>query len=195
MAGSSMARARWELENNIQTVERVDSLFQYNAAEQQQVQQQRPWKNDPHFFKRYQRDERRTATAHAVTVVPLSSVQISALALLKMAMHARSGGTLEARIDLHTPVAGWCSLWSLAMQVMGMLQGKVVGNSFVVIDTYALPVEGTETRVNAASEANEYMVNYNDTSKVCNAAGGASHAAVACRKCCCMSAADCNAAA
>lgn len=33
------------------------------------------------------------------------------------------------------------------------------------MDAFALPVEGTETRVNAQAEAYEYMVNYNDTIK------------------------------
>ena len=46
-----------------------------------------------------------------------------------------------------------------------MLQGKVVDDTFVVIDTFALPVEGTETRVNAAAEAYEYMVQFVDTQK------------------------------
>ena len=51
---------------------------------------------------------------------------------------------------------------------MGMVQGKVVGNALVVIDSFALPVQGTETRVNAASEANEYMVEYiQGSEKVC----------------------------
>lgn len=58
-----------------------------------------------------------------------------------MIMHARSGGNLE---------------------VMGMLQGKVVGTSFVVLDTFALPVEGTETRVNAGNQAIEYTGRYVD---------------------------------
>jgi hypothetical protein len=52
------------------------------------------------------------------------------------------------------------------MQVMGLLQGKVQGDSFVVIDSFALPVEGTETRVNAQAEAYEYMVDFQGTSKV-----------------------------
>jgi len=43
---------------------------------------------------------------------------------------------------------------------MGLMQGKVVGTSLVVMDSFALPVQGTETRVNAANEANEYMVEY-----------------------------------
>ena len=40
------------------------------------------------------------------------------------------------------------------------MQGKVVGKALVVVDSFALPVQGTETRVNAANEANEYMVQY-----------------------------------
>lgn len=52
------------------------------------------------------------------------------------------------------------------MQVMGLLQGKVQNDTFVVIDSFALPVEGTETRVNAQAEAYEYMVDFQGTSKV-----------------------------
>lgn len=43
---------------------------------------------------------------------------------------------------------------------MGIMQGKVMGNALVIVDSFALPVQGTETRVNAANEANEYMVQY-----------------------------------
>lgn len=50
-----------------------------------------PWEKDPHYFK---------------------DIQISALALLKMVMHARSGGSLE---------------------IMGLLLGKVVENTMVSI--------------------------------------------------------------
>ena len=59
-----------------------------------------------------------------------------------MAMHARSGKTLE---------------------VMGMMLGKTVGDTFYILDTFPLPVEGTETRVNAANDANEYMVSFTTT--------------------------------
>ena len=72
-------------------------------------------------------------------------MRISALALLKMAMHAKSGGNIE---------------------VMGVMQGKVIGDTFIVIDAFALPVEGTETRVNAQAEAYEYMVDFLETSKL-----------------------------
>jgi COP9 signalosome complex subunit 5 len=66
-------------------------------------------------------------------------VRISAIALLKMVMHARSGGSIE---------------------VMGLMLGKIEAHTFVVTDAFRLPVEGTETRVNAQDEANEYMVEF-----------------------------------
>lgn len=71
-------------------------------------------------------------------------MRISALALLKMVMHAKSGGNLE---------------------VMGVMQGKVIGDTFIVLDAFALPVEGTETRVNAQAEAYEYMVDFLSTAQ------------------------------
>ena len=40
------------------------------------------------------------------------------------------------------------------------MQGKVMGDAIIVMDSFALPVQGTETRVNAANEAYEYMVEY-----------------------------------
>lgn len=61
-----------------------------------------------------------------------------------MVMHARSGGTLE---------------------VMGLLLGKVTANTMIVMDSFALPVEGTETRVNAQAQAYEYMTAYIDAAK------------------------------
>lgn len=35
-----------------------------------------------------------------------------------------------------------------------------MGDTMIVMDAFALPVEGTETRVNAAAEGYEYMVEY-----------------------------------
>ncbi|PVU88594.1 hypothetical protein BB561_005768 [Smittium simulii] len=54
------------------------------------------------------------------------------------------------------------------IEVMGLLQGKVEDRTMLVMDVFALPVEGTETRVNAHHEANEYMVQYLDNSKQAN---------------------------
>lgn len=139
---SSMAQKTWELENDIVTMETppsssssnsnnnnsntTDTIFYYDEAAQAKFQQEKPWVNDPHFFKR---------------------VKISALALLKMVVHARSGGTIE---------------------VMGLMQGKTDGDAIIVMDAFALPVEGTETRVNAQADAYEYMVDYSQTNKQVN---------------------------
>ena len=46
------------------------------------------------------------------------------------------------------------------------LQGKVEGDCFIVLDAFALPVEGTETRVNAQQEAYEYIIDFAETNKV-----------------------------
>ncbi|KAJ9053622.1 COP9 signalosome catalytic subunit rri1 [Entomophthora muscae] len=68
-------------------------------------------------------------------------VKVSAKALIKMITHARSGGNIE---------------------VMGLLLGKIVDRTMIIVDVFALPVEGTETRVNAQAEGNEYMIQYLD---------------------------------
>ncbi|CAJ0834313.1 7029_t:CDS:10 [Entrophospora sp. SA101] len=46
------------------------------------------------------------------------------------------------------------------IEVMGLMQGKISGDTIIIMDAFALPVEGTETRVNAQAEAYEYMVQY-----------------------------------
>ena len=48
---------------------------------------------------------------------------------------------------------------------MGLLLGKVEMNQMVVMDAFALPVEGTETRVNAQAQGYEYMTVYIDAAK------------------------------
>lgn len=49
--------------------------------------------------------------------------------------------------------------------MMGLMQGYVDGAALVITDAFRLPVEGTETRVNAQSEADEYMVEYSRLSR------------------------------
>lgn len=109
----------WELENNVKLVDPTrDSLYKLDRDHEKQLRDARPWKADPNYFK---------------------TVRISAVALIKMVMHARSGGNIE---------------------VMGLMQGFVEQGALVITDAFRLPVEGTETRVNAQDEANEYMVNF-----------------------------------
>lgn len=47
---------------------------------------------------------------------------------------------------------------------MGLMQGKLDGDTMVVMDAFALPVVGTETRVNAANDANEFMIQFIESS-------------------------------
>ena len=47
---------------------------------------------------------------------------------------------------------------------MGLMQGKLDGDTMVVMDAFALPVLGTETRVNASNDANEFMIQYIESS-------------------------------
>jgi COP9 signalosome complex subunit 5 len=68
-----------------------------------------------------------------------TKVKISLIALMKMLSHSHSGDELE---------------------VMGLLQGRVCDNTFIVSDVFGLPVEGTETRVCAGNDANVYINDY-----------------------------------
>ncbi|KAI1431407.1 JAB1/Mov34/MPN/PAD-1 ubiquitin protease-domain-containing protein [Xylaria sp. CBS 124048] len=113
------AQKAWELDNNVKLVDPTrDALYNYSPKRQNEINDTRPWRTDPHYFKH---------------------VRVSAVALIKMVMHARSGGSIE---------------------VMGLMQGYTDGDTIVITDAFGLPVEGTETRVNAHADADEYMVQY-----------------------------------
>jgi len=114
---SKEAQKKFEQENKIESID-GDELYKFDNKKYQEFLSSRPWKTDPSHFKK---------------------VKISAVALLKMVMHARSGGIIE---------------------VMGMIIGKVQADTMIVTDVFALPVEGSETRVNASAEGYEYMVEY-----------------------------------
>ncbi|KAF8511322.1 JAB1/Mov34/MPN/PAD-1 ubiquitin protease-domain-containing protein [Gautieria morchelliformis] len=120
MASSSSKTAlkTFSLANDILEVSQKDEMFEFDAAANRAVYNAAPWGKDPHYFK---------------------TCRISAVALIKMVIHARSGVPYE---------------------IMGLMQGKIIGTSLVVMDSFALPVQGTETRVNTLESANEYMVEY-----------------------------------
>lgn len=50
-------------------------------------------------------------------------------------------------------------------EIMGLMRGKVVDKSLLILDSFALPVQGTETRVNAGDQATEFMVQFLEGSK------------------------------
>ncbi|KAF2718879.1 COP9 signalosome complex subunit 5 [Polychaeton citri CBS 116435] len=118
------AQKAWEVENAIKLVDpHRDALYKLDQDETKRIHAARPWRSDPHHFK---------------------YVRISAVALIKMVMHARSGGNIE---------------------VMGLMLGYVQNETFIVTDALRLPVEGTETRVNAQGQADEYMISYLEHSR------------------------------
>jgi COP9 signalosome complex subunit 5 len=122
---TSSALRTWEAENEIITIDPSQNAL-YNLPDPtayKALQKSAPWKKDPNYF---------------------TQVRISALALLKMTTHARSGGSIE---------------------IMGLMIGYVFGRSLVITDAFRLPVEGTETRVNAHADADEYMVNFGISSR------------------------------
>ena len=103
-----MAMKRFEFENDISD----EQLFTWDQeAMNDLIANKRPWKQDPHFFKH---------------------CKISAVALIKMVMHAKAGDDLE---------------------VMGVMQGFPVGDTMYVLDVIPLPEEGTETRVSTSEKS------------------------------------------
>lgn len=122
---TTAAQRTWEAENDIITVDTAqNALYSLpDPAAYRELQNTRPWKTNHNYF---------------------THVRVSALALLKMTIHARSGGNIE---------------------IMGLMIGYVSGTSIIITDALRLPVEGTETRVNAQSEADEYMVQFTQSSR------------------------------
>lgn len=53
-SGSGAAKARFELENDVQAASAsdVEQLYRWDPEEQKAIQAQRPWARDPHHFKR-----------------------------------------------------------------------------------------------------------------------------------------------
>jgi len=120
------AQKTFELENRVVPLD-DNAIYNFSEEEQDAIFEKRPWKEDVHFFK---------------------LVRISAVALVKMVMHARSSGN---------------GILGQMNEVMGLMLGRVTPDgTFIVMDAFPLPVEGTETRVNAGASANEFMVTFTE---------------------------------
>jgi len=119
MTDEVTARKTWELMNNVQYME-MDEIFKFDEKKHDEIVATDQWRTDPECFKH---------------------VKMSAVALLKMVMHACAGGTQE---------------------IMGLMLGKIQGDTIIVMDSFSLPVLGTETRVNPGDEAEQYMIDYTE---------------------------------
>lgn len=120
MASSSDAQKTWLLENQVTQIDDA-AIYAFDEAEQEAIYQKHPWREDVNWVK---------------------NVRMSAVAMIKIVMHAKSGGDIE---------------------VMGLMKGKVTPDgTFIIMDAFPLPVEGTETRVNAGAGANEFMVTFTE---------------------------------
>ena len=117
------ALMKFELENDVNEVLDDKDFYHFDEAEVDKLYDTKPWKTKEQYYKK---------------------VKISAVALIKMVMHAKSGGNIE---------------------VMGLMQGKVKGDTFWIMDSFALPVEASETRVNAGAEGDGYMIDHKDCSE------------------------------
>lgn len=82
---------RFQMENSIEAVEDPDALYKHDEEDQNAILAEKKWEKDPEYFK---------------------NVRISAVALIKMAIHARSGGEIE---------------------IMGMMQGRVSGDTIIIV--------------------------------------------------------------
>ena len=76
---SEIARATWELSNNLMEVSASEDIYKYDREQQRSMLSAKPWEKDPHFFK---------------------EIKISALALLKMVMHMRLLVPLMMRLHM-----------------------------------------------------------------------------------------------
>jgi COP9 signalosome complex subunit 5 len=110
------AQKRFEHENEIEE----QKVYEFTDDDIQAKLRSKYWRADPETFKK---------------------VKISAVALIKMTMHARAGGDIE---------------------VMGLMQGYPDGDTIWVMDAFGLPVEACETRVNAGKEADGFMIEHFD---------------------------------
>ncbi|KAJ6925056.1 COP9 signalosome complex subunit 5a-like [Populus alba x Populus x berolinensis] len=112
---SSIAQKTWELENNIIPIDTAtptttdtssssssDAIFYYDEAAQAKFQKEKPWSNDPNYFRR---------------------VKISALALLKMVVHARSG--TETRVNAQADAYEYMVDYSQTNKQAGRLENVI----------------------------------------------------------------------
>lgn len=125
---------KWEAANGVIVTD------EFNHIEKEQEEEfrnkQRPWTKDPVYFKK---------------------AFISALALVKIAMHAKTGHGQQGVLS-----TGDGNNW---IEVMGMFSGHVIPHAFVIRDSFALPGVASETSVSITDEGTMYLLNWKESAK------------------------------
>lgn len=154
MAGSSkMALQTFSVENDILEISPQDEIYRFDEAANKRINREAPWAQECVLFPSELND---TVLKSGDSPHYFKTCKISAVAIIKMVRCppvAYSDGADHALQVIHARSG-------VPYEIMGLMQGKVMGDTLVIMDSFALPVQGTETRVNAANEANEYMVQY-----------------------------------
>jgi COP9 signalosome complex subunit 5 len=128
---TSNARKQWEAENGVKPTS--NEYWKVDHAKQKALMKESPWKNSPRYFER---------------------VHISALALIKIVMHAKTGQGKAGIIS--SDKSNW-------VEVMGLLQGHFKEKEFIITDSFAIPVEANEVECSLGEAAQIYMINYCET--------------------------------
>jgi COP9 signalosome complex subunit 5 len=139
MASSAQtAQKKWELENNVKTT--TNEHYSFDPEQMKQLYKTKPWKSNPRFF---------------------TSVKMSALALIKIVMHAQTGRGKRSTFKKGQGTLAADDLVSDWIEVMGMLQGYYAGNgTFVVTDSFAIPADASAVEVSMNSDSEVYIINY-----------------------------------
>lgn len=127
-ASAATARKQWEAENNVKTT--TDDYYNVNAQQAKALQKAAPWTQDLKYFKH---------------------VHMSALALIKIIMHAKTGQGKAGVIS--NDRNNW-------VEVMGMLQGTFNEGAFIITDSFALPVEANEVECSLGEAAQLHLVSH-----------------------------------
>jgi COP9 signalosome complex subunit 5 len=122
----------WQQANGVLT---TDAFYNIDDSDEKALRRARPWASDVNYF---------------------NKVYMSASALLKIIMHAKTGqgqaGVMGASSD------NW-------VEVMGMCAGHVMNNAFIIRDSFALPVDATEVEAALNAESMVYMIDWVKTSR------------------------------
>ena len=46
MKSSAMAQKTWEMENNVESIGSIDTLYRYNSQQQQEILSAKPWSKE-----------------------------------------------------------------------------------------------------------------------------------------------------